>query len=179
MNFSRASKKWETLKSEASQLEKLQIRNSEFRSTISAHSSDSNLSVVKKSSEENFAAKLRKRIASTEEHLNIAPIVRAIPDRLIEKTREKRHKYLQQRKFGEIKLAFSEFYLMLVLLHNYQTLNATGFRKILKKHDKMFDTDRGNSWRFVFIKKIFSLENFFSDENFQNRKSRQIRAQEK
>jgi len=36
-----------------------------------------------------------------------------------------------------IKLAFSEFYLSLILLQNYQTLNFTGFRKILKKHDKV------------------------------------------
>ena len=37
----------------------------------------------------------------------------------------------------DIKLAFSEFYLSLVLLQNYQTLNFTGFRKIMKKHDKV------------------------------------------
>lgn len=37
----------------------------------------------------------------------------------------------------ELKLAFSEFYLSLILLQNYQNLNFTGFRKILKKHDKV------------------------------------------
>lgn len=41
------------------------------------------------------------------------------------------------RKIHELKLAFSEFYLSLILLQNYQTLNFTGFRKILKKHDKV------------------------------------------
>ncbi len=41
------------------------------------------------------------------------------------------------RKMHDIKLAFSEFYLSLILLQNYQTLNFTGFRKILKKHDKV------------------------------------------
>ena len=41
------------------------------------------------------------------------------------------------RKLHDLKLAFSEFYLSLVLLQNYQTLNFTGFRKILKKHDKV------------------------------------------
>lgn len=41
------------------------------------------------------------------------------------------------RKVQELKLAFSEFYLSLILLQNYQTLNHTGFRKILKKHDKV------------------------------------------
>ena len=41
------------------------------------------------------------------------------------------------RKLQDLKLAFSEFYLALILLQNYQNLNFTGFRKILKKHDKV------------------------------------------
>lgn len=41
------------------------------------------------------------------------------------------------KKLQELKLAFSEFYLSLILLQNYQNLNYTGFRKILKKHDKV------------------------------------------
>lgn len=41
------------------------------------------------------------------------------------------------RKLQELKLAFSEFYLSLILLQNYQNLNFTGFRKIMKKHDKV------------------------------------------
>ncbi|UJR19481.1 hypothetical protein I4U23_022611 [Adineta vaga] len=60
--------------------------------------------------------------------------------------KRKRH-----RKINDLKLAFSEFYLMLILLQNYQTLNFTGFRKILKKHDKLFETTRGNQWRNVHI----------------------------
>ena len=51
------------------------------------------------------------------------------------------------RRVNDLKPAFSEFYLMLVLLKNYQTLNSTGFRKILKKHDKLFRTTRGDEWR--------------------------------
>ncbi|BES98813.1 unnamed protein product [Nesidiocoris tenuis] len=47
------------------------------------------------------------------------------------------------RKLQELKLAFSEFYLSLVLLQNYQELNFTGFRKILKKHDKLLSKDNG------------------------------------
>lgn len=43
----------------------------------------------------------------------------------------------KHRKATELKLAFSEFYLSLILLQNYQNLNFTGFRKILKKHDKV------------------------------------------
>ena len=59
----------------------------------------------------------------------------------------KRINISQYRKKHDLKLAFSEYYLMLVLLRNYQTLNYTGFRKILKKHDKLFETTRGEEWR--------------------------------
>jgi len=51
------------------------------------------------------------------------------PDRLLKRN--------VPRKMQELKLAFSEFYLSLILLQNYQNLNFTGFRKILKKHDKV------------------------------------------
>lgn len=56
----------------------------------------------------------------------------------------KKHRF---HNLNDFKLAFSEFYLMLVLLKNYQVLNYTGFIKILKKHDKLFETTRGNEWR--------------------------------
>lgn len=49
----------------------------------------------------------------------------------------KKQHHIPARKLQELKLAFSEFYLSLILLQNYQTLNHTGFRKILKKHDKV------------------------------------------
>lgn len=77
----------------------------------------------------------------------MAPLTRVLPERLIERTREKQSQRSQYRKRNDLKLAFSEFYLMLVLLQNYQTLNFTGFRKILKKHDKLFQTTRGEEWR--------------------------------
>ena len=50
-------------------------------------------------------------------------------------------------KLHDLKLAFSEYYLSLVLLQNYQNLNYTGFRKIFKKHDKNLSTDSGAKWR--------------------------------
>ncbi|MFH4977132.1 hypothetical protein AB6A40_003841 [Gnathostoma spinigerum] len=53
----------------------------------------------------------------------------------------------------QLKLAFSEFYLSLVLLQNYQQLNATGFRKILKKHDKLIMNERGLNWRINKVEK--------------------------
>ena len=36
----------------------------------------------------------------------------------------------------ELKLAFSEFYLSLILLQNYSKFNQLGFKKIMKKFDK-------------------------------------------
>lgn len=53
------------------------------------------------------------------------------------KKRGESKKLTPARKLQDLKLAFSEFYLSLILLQNYQTLNHTGFRKILKKHDKV------------------------------------------
>jgi len=44
------------------------------------------------------------------------------------------------KSHNDIKLALSEFYLSLILLQNYQSLNFTGYRKILKKHDKVIIT---------------------------------------
>ncbi|CAM9577383.1 unnamed protein product [Lampetra planeri] len=83
---------------------------------------------------------------------------------------------VQHRNLRDLKLAFSEFYLSLILLQNYQNLNFTGFRKILKKHDKILETKRGVSWRvahvetapFFISKKIDQLiletENVFTNE---------------
>ncbi|XP_055354793.1 xenotropic and polytropic retrovirus receptor 1 homolog isoform X2 [Paramacrobiotus metropolitanus] len=51
------------------------------------------------------------------------------------------------RKIHDLKMAFSEFYLSLILLQNFQNLNFTGFRKILKKHDKILNTHSGTLWR--------------------------------
>lgn len=94
--------------------------------------------------------------------------------RIMEKNRERQMKQKQYRKEHDLKLAFSEFYLALILLQNYQTLNFTGFRKILKKHDKIFKTDRGADWHKNYVetapfnttKKVDSLiadvENLFT-----------------
>eukprot|EP00794_Sanderia_malayensis_P015958 gene15958-17563_t len=51
------------------------------------------------------------------------------------------------RKLKQLKFAVSEFYLSLILIQNFQELNFTGFRKILKKHDKMFKTELGVQYR--------------------------------
>ncbi|KAL5291367.1 XPR1.2 family protein [Megaselia abdita] len=56
-------------------------------------------------------------------------------------------KNVPARKLQDLRLAFSEFYLGLILLQNYQNLNFTGFRKILKKHDKLLTVECGARWR--------------------------------
>ncbi|XP_046843969.1 xenotropic and polytropic retrovirus receptor 1-like [Xenia sp. Carnegie-2017] len=79
------------------------------------------------------------------------------------------------RKEKNLKLAFSEFYLSLVILQNFQQLNFTGFRKILKKHDKLFETENGLNFKKKVQKAPFFLnkgvdtlisetENIFTNE---------------
>ncbi|XP_053949106.1 xenotropic and polytropic retrovirus receptor 1-like [Anastrepha ludens] len=53
---------------------------------------------------------------------------------------------LPRRKAKDFRFAFSELYLGLVLLQNYQSLNHTGFRKILKKHDKLLRNPKGKQF---------------------------------
>lgn len=48
-----------------------------------------------------------------------------------------------RNKHSSLKKAFSEFYLGLALLQHFQQLNHTGFRKVLKKYDKLARSDRG------------------------------------
>lgn len=67
------------------------------------------------------------------------------------RTKLLRKKNVPARKIQELKLAFSEFYLGLILLQNYQNLNFTGFRKILKKHDKLLSVDYGARWRVEHV----------------------------
>lgn len=69
--------------------------------------------------------------------------------------------HLPQRKVQELKLAFSEFYLSLILLQNYQNLNYTGFRKILKKHDKLLRVDHGAKWRSDHVE----ISHFFTNKD--------------
>ncbi|XP_043989315.1 xenotropic and polytropic retrovirus receptor 1 homolog isoform X1 [Gambusia affinis] len=57
----------------------------------------------------------------------------------------------KHRNIKDLQLAFSEFYLSLILLQNYQNLNFTGFRKILKKHDKILETTKGADWRVAHV----------------------------
>ncbi|CAF0750072.1 unnamed protein product [Adineta ricciae] len=65
--------------------------------------------------------------------------------------KKKQHERTLHLKISDLKLALSEFYLMLILLKKYQGLNFQGFRKILKKHDKLLQTNRGEQWRLSHI----------------------------
>ncbi|UJR20091.1 hypothetical protein I4U23_023223 [Adineta vaga] len=85
----------------------------------------------------------RKQQSNTKTSMN-----HIVPDQFL-KNNEKKHKLYKDIK--NLKLAYSEYYLMLVLLQKYQLLNFTGFIKILKKHDKLFQTTRGNEWRKLNI----------------------------
>lgn len=62
---------------------------------------------------------------------------------------------IDRKKINDLKLAFSEFYLSLVLLQNYQRLNFTGFRKIFKKHDKLFGNEEGKRWHHAHVECAF------------------------
>ena len=50
------------------------------------------------------------------------------------------------RKRATLKEVISEYYLNISLLQNFQQLNHTGFRKILKKFDKLARSERGGSY---------------------------------
>ncbi|OAF68644.1 hypothetical protein A3Q56_03573 [Intoshia linei] len=54
-----------------------------------------------------------------------------------------------------LKLAFSEYYLSLAILQDFKRLNFTGFRKILKKFDKIFQSDEGSEWMDTHIHNSF------------------------
>jgi hypothetical protein len=91
-------------------------------------------------------------IASTARQIKkpsvITPLSRILPDRLLKNVdKQGKHPMHHNKTINDLKVAFSEYYLMLVLLQRYQLLNFTGFRKVLKKHDKRFHTTRGDEWR--------------------------------
>lgn len=91
-------------------------------------------------------AEATRKFAALQSELKTAALADAKVHKSVFRSSEARPS-LPARKVQELKLAFSEFYLSLILLQNYQTLNFTGFRKILKKHDKLLSVDTGARWR--------------------------------
>uniref|UniRef100_A0A1A9V6M8 SPX domain-containing protein n=1 Tax=Glossina austeni TaxID=7395 RepID=A0A1A9V6M8_GLOAU len=69
-----------------------------------------------------------------------------------------------KKELSKLRMAFSELYLHLVLLQNYQLLNYTGFRKILKKYDKILGDTKGKEW---FLKNV-ETATFHTDRNLDN-----------
>lgn len=123
------------------QFERIQLNNLDVKSTQRNSDSKQN-GLYKRNSLNEFNS--GAELIENDKHENRKVI--ALAKRFKEKNRERRLKQKQFRKINDLKLAYSEFYLSLILLQNYQTLNFTGFRKILKKHDKIFKTDRGSDW---------------------------------
>lgn len=70
---------------------------------------------------------------------------------------------------GQLKTAYSEFYLSLVLIQNYQTLNETGFRKICKKYDKNLRSSAAGRWFDANVE-----EAVFTDSRFLQRMIREV-----
>lgn len=94
-----------------------------------------------------FAEKLAE---ATRKYANLRAEMSEIQDE--GKAESTKKKYLRKKsttvhKLRDLKLALSEFYLSLILLQNYQNLNFTGFRKILKKHDKLLNISNGALYR--------------------------------
>ena len=80
-------------------------------------------------------ADLSNQLRDLEEQVDLLEALRSN-----RRTRELR---TTKRKHSNLKELISEFYLNLALLQNYQQLNHTGFRKALKKHDKLAKSERG------------------------------------
>ena len=137
---SRALRRFETLKDE------VQYRESLFGEET--HQSRPSVAVIQETNEVgryNGAANIRQ--SRMQRRSAIKPTNRILPERLLRSAGKQPSHHNNYKNTHDLRVAFSEFYLILVLLQKFQLLNFTGFRKILKKHDKMFETTRGEDWR--------------------------------
>ena len=87
----------------------------------------------------------------------------AILSALVANNRTKRLRS-SRRKRQTIRLALSEFYLNVTLLQHFQQLNHTGFRKILKKFDKLCRSKDGAR----FFKAIVNSTYFWASNEIPN-----------
>ncbi|XP_046401365.1 xenotropic and polytropic retrovirus receptor 1 homolog [Ischnura elegans] len=67
------------------------------------------------------------------------------------------------RKINELKINYYDFYSFLIDLQNYQSLNILGFQRILRKFNKIFQTDSGTNW----YKDKVTFSAFYSNEETQ------------
>ena len=58
----------------------------------------------------------------------------------------------------ELKFAYKEFYLNLIILQNFRVLNHTGFRKIAKKHDKVVVNTRGQEFMSSIVNESYMVK---------------------
>lgn len=61
-----------------------------------------------------------------------------------------------RKRLEDLRLALNEFYYGLILLQKFQELNQAGFRKILKKHDKLLIVNSGHKW---YQEKVSNIRN--------------------
>lgn len=137
-----AQRKFETLKSELKG-----DKNYIGASSTNLTGSTSGIGSGGKNNSATTSAVAAASVVAASGENEVSPGERTLTKRLIEKSKKRQVKNKHFRKINDLKLAFSEFYLSLILLQNYQSLNFTGFRKILKKHDKIFKTESGSDWR--------------------------------
>ena len=82
--------------------------------------------------------KLNSRLAELNHQLSDLELTDISPTNL-------RYRAFLRRK-NNLKFAYKEFYLNLIILQNFRVLNQTGFRKINKKHDKVAMSSRGKEF---------------------------------
>ena len=87
--------------------------------------------------------KLNSRLAELNNQLSELEITDSAPTNL-------RYRAFSRRK-NDLKFAYKEFYLNLIILQNFRVLNQTGFRKINKKHDKVVVSSRGQAFMGEFV----------------------------
>ena len=97
-------------------------------------------------------AEAAHKLREYEEEVEVLQALRA--NRRTRKLRSTKHKHTS------LKRAVSEYYYSLILLQNFQQLNRTGFRKVLKKHDKLAQSKRGLTFfKGVVCKSYFVTKN--------------------
>ena len=80
-------------------------------------------------------------------------------------TSTKKEIYLND-KMKSLKSSFCDTRFSIALVQKYQHLNVTGFRKILKKHDKLWKNTRGDNWNQEHVLKSAIVTSGVLDQQF-------------